>query len=204
MIKNKLYKFLASTLFILLSFNISAQLIDFAALDTLPTYTLEEALKQNPLEVYKLNLKKQKLTELPKEIYQFKNLQVLDAQKNKLKTFPKRINEFTLLQELNITANKIEIVTKELGSLVHLKKFRAGSNLIISIPPEIKHLKTLEYIDLWGNNIGFLPLEIEALKDNLKEIDMRVIQMNKQEHQKIKELLPNTKIRFSESCGCGF
>lgn len=204
MIKNKLYNYLISALFVLISFNGKAQLVNFSDLDTFPTYTLEQALKQNPLNVYKLSLKKQKLTELPTEIYQFKNLQVLDFQKNKLKIFPKKITDFKYLQELILTGNKIDIIPKELGKLIHLKRFVAGSNLIVSIPAEIENLKELTFLDLWGNNIGSLPYEIQELKDNLKEIDMRVIQMNKDEHQKIKELLPNTKIRFSESCGCGF
>jgi len=204
LIKNKLYKILISTLFVLFTINTKAQLLSLEVLDTTPTYNLEEALKQDPLKVYKLNLKKQKLTTLPEVILQFKNLQVLNLKNNKLETFPKNIIAFKYLQELIITANKIEIVTKELGQLTYLKRFVAGSNKIVSIPPEIKYLKQLTFLDLWGNNIGILPLEIEELKDNLIEIDMRVIKMNKAEHKKIKTLLPNTKIRFSESCGCGF
>jgi len=204
LIKNKLYKILISTLFVLFTINIKAQILSLEVLDTTPFYNLEEALKQDPLKVYKLNLKKQKLTALPETIFQFKNLQVLNLKNNKLETFPKDIVAFNYLQELIITANKIEIVTKELGQLTHLKRFVAGSNKIVSIPPEIKYLKELTFLDLWGNNIGILPIEIQELKDNLIEIDMRVIKMNKAEHKKIEVLLPNTRIRFSESCGCGF
>lgn len=204
MIKNKLYKFLISALFIGFSINAKAQLLSLAELDTSPTYTLEEALQQDPLTVYKLTLKKRKLTELPNEILEFKNLQFLDLQKNKLIVFPINITTFKYLQELNITANKIEIVTKELGELIHLKRFLAGSNIIVSIPREIKNLKELRVLDLWGNNIGTLPYEIQELQNNLQEIDMRQIKMNKTEHNKIQDLLPNTKIRFSEACNCGF
>lgn len=204
MIKKKLYKFLISVLFVFFTINIKAQIVSLEFLDTTPTLNLEDALKQDPLKVYKLNLKKQKLTGLPETIFQFKNLQVLNLKSNKLETFPKNITAFKYLQELIITANKIEIVTKELGELIYLKRFVAGSNKIISIPSEIKNLKELTFLDLWGNNIGSLPLEIEELKDNLKEIDMRLIMMSKAEHKKIEVLLPNTKIRFSESCDCGF
>lgn len=204
MTNNKLYKYLVSALFVFITFNLKAQLVNFSDLDTFPTYTLEEALKQDPLNVYKLSLKKQKLTELPPEIFEFKNLQVLDVQKNKLKTFPKQITDFKYLQELILTANKIEIIPKELGKLIHLKRFAAGSNEISSIPAEIQKLKRLAFLDLWGNNIGSLPSEIQELKESLKEIDMRQIQMNKEEHQEIQDLLPNTKIKFSQACNCGF
>ncbi len=189
---------------ILFTISTKAQLLDSIAIDTVPTYKLQQALKQDPLKVYKLSLKKMKLTELPPEILQFKNLQVLTVKGNKLKTFPKEIATFTYLQELDISANKIGIVTKELGNLVHLKKFIANSNKIVSIPPEIKHLKKLKFLDLWGNDIGSLPIEISELENTLEEIDMRVILMSNAEHKKIKALLPNTKIRFSKSCNCGF
>ncbi len=62
----------------------------------------------------------------------------------------------------------------------------------------------MEFLDVWGNDIGFLPQEIQALSETLKEVDMRVILMSNEEHKKIKELLPNTKIHFSKSCNCGF
>jgi Leucine-rich repeat (LRR) protein len=179
-------------------------LLDSIAFDTVPTYNLQQALKQDPLKVYKLSLKKMKLTEFPTEILEFKNLQSLDIQKNKFKTFPIQITAFKFLQELNISTNKIEIVTKELGQLIHLRKFTANSNRIVSLPKEIRFLKKLKYIDIWGNDIGSLPYEISELQDNLLEIDMRVILMSKDENNKIKELLPKTKIRFSKSCNCAF
>jgi Leucine-rich repeat (LRR) protein len=200
----KLYKFLISSILIVSTISVNAQLLDSIAIDTVPTYSLQKALKQDPLKVYKLSLKKMKLTELPPEIYNFKNLQVLDVKKNKLKKFPKKIVQFKYLQELDISTNKIQIVTKELGELVHLKKFIASTNKIVSIPPEIKNLKKLTFLDLWGNDIGSLPYEISELKNTLQEIDMRVILMSNAEHKKIKGLLPNTKIRFSKSCDCGF
>ncbi len=204
MTNRKLYKFLISSLLIVLTVNTNAQLLDSIAIDTVPTYNLQKALKQDPLEVYKLSLKKMKLTELPPEVLEFKNLQVLNLKGNKFKTFPKEITTFTFLQELDISANKIEIITKELGELIHLKKFVANSNKIVSIPPEIKHLKKLKFLDLWGNDIGALPTEISELENTLEEIDMRVILMSPTEHKKIKVLLPNTKIRFSKACDCGF
>ncbi|MCO6498908.1 MAG: leucine-rich repeat domain-containing protein [Vicingus serpentipes] len=200
-----MHKSSATFILLLLSFSCFAQLIDCAALDTTKTYTLEQALRQKDhLGVYKLSLNKLKLTELPPEIYQFKNVQHLIISKNKLKEFPKEITQFKYLQILDISSNRIEIVPKELGELIYLKEFYANQNKIVSIPPEIKNLKQLTYLDLWGNDIGVLPHEISELKNSLKEIDMRVILMSAKEHKKIKELLPDTKIRFSKSCDCGF
>lgn len=200
-----LHKYIIASIICLTFLNSAkAQLLDSITLDTVPTYTLISASHQDPLKVYKLSLKKLKLTELPQEIYAFKNLQVLDISKNKFTIFPVEIVKFNYLQELNISSNKIEIITKELGDLIHLQQLIANQNKIVAIPSEIKNLKKLKFIDLWGNDIGSLPYEIGELENSLEEIDMRVILMSDEEHQKIKELLPNTKIRFSKSCSCGF
>ncbi len=204
MIKKEAYKYLASIICILLFFSGKAQLLDSIAYDTVKTYTLQQALKKDPLTVYKLDLKKSKLKELPDEIFQFKNLNAIDLSKNKFTEFPTRLNEFQYLQELDISVNKIEVVTKDLGLLINLREFRANQNEIVSMPSEIRFLKKLRYMDLWGNDIGSLPYEIIELRETLEEIDMRVILMSKNEHDKIKELLPNTKIKFSKSCNCGF
>lgn len=206
MIKKKPYKYLVSIVVTLLFFTnySNGQLLDSIAFDTVPIYTLKQALKEDPLKVFKLRIKGQKLKAIPEDVYQFKNLNALDVSKNKLSEFPKRIHEFQYLQDLDISGNKIEIVTKELGLLYHLRIFKANQNNIVSIPAEIKYLKNLYYMDLWGNDLGSLPHEISELSESLKEIDMRVILMSKNEHDKIKSLLPNTKIKFSKACNCGF
>jgi len=178
------------------------QLLDSISLDTTKILTLDQALKTNPLKVYKLTLRKHKLTELPQEIYQFKNLQYLDISKNKIHQFPKEIATFKYLQILNISGNNLDLITREIGFLVYLKELDAGQNHIVEIPPEIKYLKKLKKIDLWGNEISTLPTEITELKDNLKWLDLRVILMSNKEHRRIEGLLPNTKIKFSKSCSC--
>jgi Leucine-rich repeat (LRR) protein len=210
LIKKKVYKHLVKVslvLFVLLSVksNALAQLLDSTALDTASTFTLAKALRQeDPLLVYKLSLKKLKLHELPAEIYKFKNIQHLIVSKNKIKVFPPEMIAFKYLQILDMSSNKMEIIPKELGSLIYLKEIYFNQNKIVSIPPEIKFLKELKYLDLWGNEIGVLPHEIGELSETLEEIDMRVIFMSNKEHKVIKELLPNTKIRFSKACDCGF
>ena len=205
MINKKLYHYFLSVVFALLIAQYSfAQVLDYKALDTLPEYTLEQALKKDPLTVYKLNLKKQKLTDLPEEIAQFKNLQSLNISKNKLSHFAVIIFKFSYLQHLDVSDNKIASIPKEIGGLVHLKRFSANETEIASLPAEISHLKELYYLDIWGTNVASFPDDIEQLKETLKEIDMRVIMMSNAEHQKIKDLLPLTKIHFSKSCNCGF
>jgi len=202
------YKFLAKVLTFLFilggSLNSNGQVFEKEILDTLPTLSLEQALKEDPLKVYKLSLRKNKLKEFPEEVYQFKNLQVLDISKNKISYFPRKLTVFSYLQELNFSNNNISSIPKEIGKIPHLKKLILNQNKLTSLPPEISQLNNLVFLDVWGNDIGFLPAEITKLKETLKEIDMRVILMSNEEHKKIQDLLPDTKIHFSKSCNCGF
>ncbi|EMN70559.1 hypothetical protein LEP1GSC100_0283, partial [Leptospira interrogans serovar Bataviae str. UI 08561] len=58
---------------------------------------------QNPLDVRVLDLNEQKLTTLPKEIGQLKNLYDLNLDKNPLGAFPIVIGQLKNLQSLNLT-----------------------------------------------------------------------------------------------------
>lgn len=205
MTNKRYYNYLLNLFLAIICFtSVEAQVFDYKALDTLPELTLEQALKKDPLTVYKLTLKKTNLIDLPESIVAFKNLQSLDISKNKLKHFPAIVFKFQYLQKLNVSDNKIATIPAEIGSLIYLKEFIVNQTEIASFPAEIGKLKELFYLDIWGTNIALFPNEIQELSETLKEIDMRVIMMSDTEHKKIKELLPNTKIHFSKSCNCGF
>ncbi len=209
MTKRQAYHYLnklgGSIILLIISTALNAQTISKEVLDTMPSYSLTQALNhKNPLEIYKLTLKKKKLYDLPEEILEFKNLQELDLSKNKFSHFPKALGSFKYLQKLDISSNKIELIPKELGELIHLKELIANQNQIVALPPEIKNLKELYLLDLWGNDIGVFPQEISELKETLKKLDIRVILMSNKEQKQIKEYLPNTKVHLSKSCNCGF
>ena len=55
---------------------------------------------------------------------------------------------------------------------------------------------------MWSNELIEIPDEIGQLT-SLKEVDLRVIQFSDREKERISELLPNTKVFFSNSCNCG-
>ena len=58
-----------------------AQLLDSLSLETLPGMIELSRIKQSPDSAIKIVLRKQKLTEFPKEILNCKNLQYLDLSK---------------------------------------------------------------------------------------------------------------------------
>ena len=181
----------------------SAQaLLDSLSLTQATIYeSLEDALKE-PEKVYRLHLKKQKLTVFPMDILKFTNLQELDLSKNKLKDIPEEIGQLTNLQILNLSKNQLELLPSAIGKLKNLKVLIVNQNDLVALPVQIGDLENLKYLDLWSNNITFWPDQLANLK-NLKTMDCRVIMINSEKQNYIQSLLPNAKIYFSPDCKCG-
>lgn len=189
-------------LFLLAGSTVVAQPLDSAALDTVRTYTSLESALRNPDKVYKLKLQKQGLSEIPKEVFLLKNLQVLDMSKNKIKVIPAEIGQLKNLEVLNLSKNRIHDIPSSIGQLVYMRSLILNQNEIETIPPEIGKLTRLIYLDMWSNNLWNFPEELRELS-SLQEFDLRNIQLNFKEQDYISSLLPKTKIHFSPACNCG-
>ncbi|MGJ8661639.1 MAG: hypothetical protein ACSHXL_06350, partial [Bacteroidota bacterium] len=72
-------------------------------------YTLEEARNISKDSVFGLTLHKRKLTQLPEEIYGYKNLKILDISKNRLKSIPMEINQFKQLEVFDAGKNRLTV-----------------------------------------------------------------------------------------------
>ncbi|MFH0866760.1 MAG: leucine-rich repeat domain-containing protein [Bacteroidota bacterium] len=189
-------------LIVLISGNVKAQRLDSTALAEEPEYNdLSEAL-QNPDKVYKLNLRKQKLKEIPKDVFKLKNLQELNVSKNKLKDLPKNLDTLKNLEVINASANDIDTLFAEIGNCSQLKKLILNQNVIAHLPSTIGNLTHLIFLDMWGNEIQEFPKEISKLQNTLKVVDLRVINIHDDMQEEIVKLLPNTKFFFSLSCNC--
>ena len=178
-----------------------AQLLDSLTLELMPAYTsIEEAMKE-PEKVIKLELRKQKLKTFPLEIVKFKNLQYLDLSKNSIDELPEQIAELTNLQYFLISKNKLGGFPKEIGKLINLHYINANQNEMVMLPPQIGKLINLTNMDLWSNNLTTFPDEMSELK-KLKILDLRVIIIDDETQQNLKNWLPNTTIYFSPNCKC--
>ena len=166
-----------------------------------PIESLEEA-NSNPDSVISLRLQKQKLTKFPKEIRQFKNLEVLDLKKNEIDSVPAWIGELQNLRVLVLSKNNLTVLPDEICLLKNLIVFQAGENQLTHFPEGVNNLVNLEFLDLWSNEIEYLPPPIQDLK-NLKLLDMRITLTNREIQEAIREMLPDTKIYFSAPCKCG-
>lgn len=125
----------------------------------------------------------------------------LDLEKQKLKQVPKEILMFPNLDKLILKRNYIKEVPKELSSLSRLRYLDLSSNNITELPKELSALK-LDTLIIWDNRIRSFPNEFKKMSETLKYLDLRAIQMNKEEQKEIKALFPKTKIRLAHPCNC--
>jgi len=164
--------------------------------------SLEEALAVQPAEVKYLELKRERFTEIPKDVFKFTKLEVLDLSKNKLRLVPTEIAQLQSLKVLNLNKNKLETLPESIGNLKNLEQLIASQNDLSQLPESIGKLTQLKVLDLWSNNLGHLPKSIQTCK-KLEVVDFRAIQMTAAEQDAIRALLPaDVKIHFSNTCNC--
>ena len=163
-------------------------------------YSIEEG-EDNPLEVFRLDLSKQKLKSLPDAIFQFPNLQELILDKNKLTALPSELGQLVNLQILKASQNEIDTIPAALLELKNLRILDLGDNLIEKIPNDIDHLVALESLILWDNPIVQYPASMGDMA-SLKFLDLLHNQISYDTRDRLKSLLPDTKIITSEPCSC--
>jgi Leucine-rich repeat (LRR) protein len=199
---SKMFKWIFCTLFIVFFASAaSAQLPDTATLTKQKIFiSLDEALL-NPSVVYRLDLSKQHLEQIPAGVFMLTNLQELNLSRNKIKSIPSEIKNLKSLRIIDLSSNKLTTLQAEIGTLTHLQKLILKHNKISSLPAEMGLLLSLTELDLWGNRIISFPAQMAALRNTLKKIDMRGITIKTPQRNAITDLLPDTEIYFT-GCNC--
>ena len=156
---------------------------------------------QNADNVYRLNLSKTKLKDVPADVFKLKNLRELDLSRNKLDSVPAAIGTLTNLRSLNLSSNHLELLPDEIGNLTNLTYLNLNRNKIVALPASIGNLSNLERLDMWDNELSEVPDEISQLK-KLKVLELRGILFSEEEAIRIDSLLPETKVYMSPTCNC--
>jgi Leucine-rich repeat (LRR) protein len=123
-------------------------------------YTMEEA-KAYPDQVYKLSLAEYKMKELPEEIFQFKNLQILNLNSCGLEKLSDSIHVLHNLQFLSLYDNKLRYLPQGIRELKNLEVLYLGKNKLFEIPLWIGGLGKIHRLDISRNRMT--PLEVSRI-----------------------------------------
>ena len=137
----------------------------------------KDKLTEIPAEVFELEwlkvlkLNYSQLTSLPEAIGNLHNLSSLELGSNQLTSLPKAIGNLHNLSSLELGSNQLTSLPEAIGNLHNLSSLELGSNQLISIPEAIGNLHNLSSLDLRSNQLISLPEAIGNLH-NLSSLDL--------------------------------
>ena len=170
-------------------------------IDSIRVYDWNEVSKADPDSILGLSFSKLKLTYLPTELANFKNLKILDLSKNKLTELPDFIGDFSQLELLDISKNALNIFPIEICKLSKIRILIANRNTFDKIPECIGYCLDLERIDLWDTPVMSFPNSIVDLK-KLNEIDLQGVKYGPTFQSNFQKKIPRVKVLFDSPCDC--
>ncbi len=137
--------------------------------------------------IYAMWLQDKKFTSFPKEVLDFSDLISLDLRNNRIKEIPIEIAKLKKLQEIVIDECGLEIIPKEIGALQELTELWLGDNNLKFIPDEFYDLKALKTLRMDKKSLSLLDREKIELLTNLTKVfvDGENISL-----EKFKEMIP--------------
>jgi Leucine-rich repeat (LRR) protein len=118
-----------------------------------------------------------KISSITPEINKLKNLKVLGLSYNILSNIPKEIGELKKLNQLELKENNIFSLPKTIIELQNLKTLSLSNNKLSRLPKKMDKLVLLEILDLDNNSLSFIPKEIFTLT-NLVGISVNFNKLN--------------------------
>ena len=106
--------------------------------------------------------------QLPRNRDGLLNLTKLCLNHNPLTELPKEIGNLTNLTELWLNNNQLTELPKEIGGLVNLTELWLVKNQLTELPKEIGNLVNLTELNLWDNQLTELPKEQQEWFDNIE------------------------------------
>ncbi|MEH2339011.1 COR domain-containing protein [Nostoc sp.] len=106
---------------------------------------------------------KEKLTEIPAEVFQLEWLEVLNLSGNQLTTLPEAIARLQQLTSLYLYGNQLKTLPEAIAHLQKLASLYLYDNQLKTLPEAIASLPQLTYLNLSGNQLKTLPEAIARL-----------------------------------------
>lgn len=117
-----------------------------------------------------------KVPEVPGNIRLLVNLQVLMLDTNDLMALPDEICQLKTLQRLSLSNNQLTSLPSDFSQLTSLTSLHAANNKFTSFPTCLCSIVSLAFLDLSDNNITDIPAQISQLS-NLQSLLMFVNQL---------------------------
>lgn len=169
-----------------------------------PVYTsLDAALAANPDSVFRIDLSRQRLRQVPEALAAFTELRELRLDRNKLDTLPSFLAWFGKLEVFSAEENELTAFPAMMWAWPALRELHLGDNWIAAIPLDIDGMRHLEILGLWSNVVGTFPASLSELPA-LKRIDLLFNDMTAEEQELLRIWLPDVELVLSEPCRCEF
>jgi Leucine-rich repeat (LRR) protein len=107
------------------------------------------------------NLQSRQLLNCPAEVLLRSTvLTSLNLSRNKIVTLPRNINCLSILQSLELDCNQLEQVPHEIGYIHTLQNLSIRNNVLISVPRSFGFLTSIKSLYLSANNLTMIPPEL--------------------------------------------
>lgn len=127
-------------------------------------------------------------------------VECLDLSKQKLEYLPKELFDFKDLKRLSLYRNRLSGDLDSLSLLKELRYLNIASNNIASLSAKLSCL-SLDTLIMWDN--PFYEFDTALAAWDLGYLDLRAVQMTRQEQSAIRALFPKARLRLDHPCNCG-
>lgn len=145
-----------------------------------------------------LKVKKSDLSNLS-AICDCETIEHLDFKKTPVVRLPDCFGDLDKLKTATFRKSALNRLPEDLYGMASLEALDLSFTDFAILPRGILTIPNLKILNLRGTSITSLPDGLE----HLQKIDMRLIDMNKNQQEAIRERYPKLNIYFSSPCSCG-
>lgn len=160
------------------------------------------ALRAAGEPVYRLSLEKERLREIPAEVFALEELRELVLNRNRLTSLDGEWGQVAGLVCLRASDNQIQAIPDPILRLERLEILDLGNNELERIPLDIDDLRALRELILWSNPIAHYPASLGNMR-SLKRLDLMHNVMTAEEITAVKLWVrPEVDLILPAPCGC--
>lgn len=160
------------------------------------------ALRAAGEPVYRLSLERERLREIPAEVFELADLRELVLSRNRLTSLDGEWGRLAGLVCLRANDNQIQSIPDPILRLEYLEILDLGNNELERIPLDIDDLRRLRELILWSNPIAHYPASLGNMR-SLERLDFMHNVMTQEEITAVKLWIrPEVELILPAPCGC--